>query len=156
GVRIAAFHSYKGGVGRTLHAIALADAVARKGGRVLLIDADLEAPGITWMLAGHGKRVDFSYEDFLALLHASADGRPDEAVSLGAAYLPNQAFDNVIVMPTRRSLADIAPPTIEPTDLLTADRPIYYLTESLAELAAALHASTVLIDLRAGGSELSA
>jgi len=156
GVRIAAFHSYKGGVGRTLHAIALADAVARKGGRVLLIDADLEAPGITWMLAGHGKRVDFSYEDFLALLHASADGRPDEAVSLGAAYLPNQAFDNVIVMPTRRSLADIAPPKIEPTDLLTADRPIYYLTESLAELAAALHASTVLIDLRAGGSELSA
>ena len=75
-------------MGRTLHAIALADAVAREGGRVLLIDADLEAPGITWMFAGHGKRVDFSYEDFLALLHASADGRPDEAVSLGAAYLP--------------------------------------------------------------------
>ncbi|TQM73425.1 KGGVGR-motif variant AAA ATPase [Thermopolyspora flexuosa] len=156
GVRMAAFHSYKGGVGRTLHAIALADAVARKGGRVLLIDADLEAPGITWMLTGHGKRVDFSYEDFLALLHASDDGRPDEAVSLGAAYLPNQTFDNVIVMPTRRSLADIAPPKIEPTDLLTADRSIYYLTESLAELAAALNASTVLIDLRAGGSELSA
>lgn len=156
GVRIAAFHSYKGGVGRTLHAIALADAVARKGGRVLLIDADLEAPGITWMFTGHGKRVDFGYEDFLALLHASGDGRPDEAVSLGSAYLPNQTFDDVIVMPTRRSLADIAPPKIEPTDLLTADRSIYHLTESLAELAAALHASTVLVDLRAGGSELSA
>ena len=156
GVRMAAFHSYKGGVGRTLHAIALADAVASRGGRVLLIDADLEAPGITWMFTGHGKRVDFSYEDFLALLHASDDGRPDEAVSLGAAYLPNQTFDNVIVMPTRRSIADIAPPKIDPTDLLTADRPIYYLTESLAELAAALGASTVLVDLRAGGSELSA
>ncbi|MEV4751980.1 aldo/keto reductase [Streptosporangium sp. NPDC049248] len=36
-------------------------------------------------------------EDFLALLHSSEDGRPDDAVKLGAAYLPNQMIDNVIV-----------------------------------------------------------
>ncbi|MFD0655805.1 MinD/ParA family ATP-binding protein [Thermocatellispora tengchongensis] len=156
GVRIAAMHSFKGGVGRTLHAVALADGIAQRGGRVLLVDADLEAPGITWMFTSHGRRVDFSYEDFLALLHSSEDGRPTEAVTLGAAYLPNQAIDGVIVMPTRRSLRDIAPPRLEPTDLLTPGRSIYYLTESLAELAERLGASTVLLDLRAGGSELSA
>ncbi|WP_433243488.1 KGGVGR-motif variant AAA ATPase [Streptosporangium sp. CA-135522] len=155
-VRIAALHSFKGGVGRTLHGVALADAVAQRGNRVLLVDADLEAPGITWMFGAHGRRVDFGYEDFLALLHSSEDGRPGDAVTLGAAYLPNQMIGNVIVMPTRRSLQDIAPPRLEPTDLLTPDRSIYYLTESLAELADRLGAQTVLIDLRAGSSELAA
>ncbi|MEU9886858.1 AAA family ATPase [Sphaerisporangium sp. NPDC051011] len=155
-VRIAALHSFKGGVGRTLHGVALADAIAQRGGRVLLVDADLEAPGITWMFTARGRRVDFGYEDFLALLHSSEDGRPDDAITLGAAYLPNQAFDNVVVMPTRRSRLDIAPPRLEPTDLLTPDRSMYYLTESFAELACRLEAQTVLIDLRAGSSELAA
>ncbi|GHH70158.1 hypothetical protein GCM10017673_21580 [Streptosporangium violaceochromogenes] len=155
-VRIAAMHSFKGGVGRTLHGVALADALAQRGDRVLLVDADLEAPGITWMFGMNGRRVDFGYEDFLALLHSSDNGRPDDAVTLGAAYLPNQMIDNVIVMPTRRSLLDIAPPRLEPTDLLTPDRSPYYLTNSLAELAHRLGAQTVLIDLRAGGSELAA
>ncbi len=156
GVRIAALHSFKGGVGRTLHGVALADAVAQRGERVLLVDADLEAPGITWMFSAQSRRVDFGYEDFLALLHSSDDGRPDDAVRLGAAYLPNQMIGDVIVMPTRRSLLDIAPPRLEPIDLLTPDRSIYYLTESLAELAYRLGARTVLIDLRAGSSELAA
>ncbi|OPG13784.1 KGGVGR-motif variant AAA ATPase [Microbispora sp. GKU 823] len=155
-VRIAALHSFKGGVGRTLHGVALAEAIAQRGERVLLVDADLEAPGITWMFAAHGRRVDFAYEDFLSLLHSSEDGRPDDAVTLGSAYLPNQTIDNVIVMPTRRSLQDIAPPRIQPTDLLTPERSIYYLTESLGQLAHQLDARAVLIDLRAGGSELSA
>ncbi|SDQ68391.1 MinD-like ATPase involved in chromosome partitioning or flagellar assembly [Thermostaphylospora chromogena] len=155
-VRIAALHSFKGGVGRTLHGVALADALAQRGERVLLVDADLEAPGITWMFAAQGRRVDFSYEDFLALLHSSEDGRPHDAVTLGAAYLPNQALDGVIVMPARRSLLNIAPPRLEPTDLLTPDRSMYYLTESLAELAHQLGVRTVLIDLRAGSSELAA
>ncbi|WP_424536995.1 KGGVGR-motif variant AAA ATPase [Sphaerisporangium viridialbum] len=155
-VRVAAMHSFKGGVGRTLHGVALADAIAQRGDRVLLVDADLEAPGISWMFSAHGRRVDFGYEDFLALLHSSDDGRPDDAVKLGAAYLPNQMIGGVIVMPTRHSLWEIGPPRLEPTDLLTPDRSIYFLTESLAELADQLGARTVLIDLRAGSSELAA
>lgn len=156
GVQIAALHSFKGGVGRTLHGVALAQAVAQRGGKVLLVDADLEAPGITWMFVAQGRRIDFSYEDFLALLHSSEDGRPDDAVTLGAAYLPNQRAGNVIVLPTKRSLLDVAPPRLEPVDLLTPGRSIYFLTESLAELAVRLDARTVLVDLRAGTSELTA
>ena len=147
--------SFNGGVGRTLHGVALADAIARRGDRVLLVDADLEAPGITWMFSTHSRRVDFSYEDFLALLHSSEDGLPDDAVKLGTAYLPNEMVDNVIAMPVRRSLRDIAPPRLEPTDLLTPGWSIYYLTESLARLADRLD-RTVLIDLPAGSSELTA
>jgi AAA domain len=46
---VIAFHSFKGGVGRTTHAIALAFALQRKAQQpILLIDADLEAPGLTF------------------------------------------------------------------------------------------------------------
>ena len=48
-VAVAAFHSFKGGVGRTLHCVATARALAQAGVRVLLVGGDLEAPGITWM-----------------------------------------------------------------------------------------------------------
>lgn len=156
GVNIIAFHSFKGGVGRTIHAVALAHAAADRGHRVLLVDADLEAPGITWMLSESGKRLDYAYEDFLALLHESQDGQPREAVRLGAAYLSNQTISGVTLLPARRSPERVIPPSIEPADLLTADRPAYYLTDSIAALASSIRADTVIVDLRAGGSELSA
>lgn len=155
-VTVAAFHSFKGGVGRTLHAVALAEAIADRGERVLLVDGDLEAPGLTWMFAGSGKRIDFAYEDFLALAHSSTDGSPTEAVRLGAAYLPNQTLGNVVLLPARRHLDSIAPPRIQPQDLATANRSRYFLTESLVALAVAVGARAVLIDLRAGNSELAA
>ncbi|MEU8178832.1 hypothetical protein AB0C14_38710 [Microbispora hainanensis] len=156
GIQIAALHSFKGGVGRTLHGVALADAIAQRDNPVLLVDADLEAPGISWMFSAKNRRVDFSYEDFLALLHSSLDGRPQDAVTLGAAYLPNQLLGKIFVLPTRRSLRESVPPRLEPVDLLTPERSMYFVTESLAELAARIGARTVLVDLRAGSSELAA
>ena len=69
---IVVFHSYKGGVGRTLSLISLAREISEIYGRqkkVLVIDADLEAPGLTWML-GRGKSNEkISYFDVLELLH---------------------------------------------------------------------------------------
>jgi CobQ/CobB/MinD/ParA nucleotide binding domain len=44
--RIAAFYSYKGGVGRSLALANTGVALAAKGFKVLLIDLDLEAPGL--------------------------------------------------------------------------------------------------------------
>ncbi|GGL21689.1 hypothetical protein Sme01_63460 [Sphaerisporangium melleum] len=43
---IVTFYSYKGGVGRTMALANLADLLARSGLRVLMIDFDLEAPGL--------------------------------------------------------------------------------------------------------------
>lgn len=154
-VNVVALHSYKGGVGRTLHGIALALAAA-KHQKVLLVDADLEAPGISWLFEKEGKRTDFAYEDFLALLHGSPDDSADEAIRIAASYLPNQSLSRVVVMPARRDLNRITPPRIEPADLLTPGRDPYYLTNSLANLAVAVGAGTVIVDLRAGMSELSA
>ncbi len=156
GVAICAFHSFKGGVGRTLHCVAVARRLAARGARVLLVDGDLEAPGITWMLEAQGTRIDFSWEDFLALVHGANDGRYTDALSLGRKFLTNQELDDVVVMPSKRDHERIAPPRITPTDLLTADRSPYVVTETLAQLAHQLHVEVVLVDLRAGISELSA
>ncbi|WP_448319026.1 KGGVGR-motif variant AAA ATPase [Streptomyces sp. CO7] len=161
GRQVIAFHSFKGGVGRTLHAVALADLLASRGQHVLLVDADLEAPGITWMYQAQGGRCDIAYDDVLALLHASPDGDPTEAVQIAAAYLPNQEVSRhagegrVTILPSSRRTA-LGPPRIGPSDLLTEDRSPYFLTESLAALAVAAEADVVVLDLRAGASELSA
>ncbi|WP_234438411.1 KGGVGR-motif variant AAA ATPase [Streptomyces sp. NRRL S-340] len=160
-VQILAFHSFKGGVGRTVHAVAMADTIARRGGSVLLVDSDLEAPGITWMHRAQGGQLDFSYEDLLALLQGSEDGGWSPAVDIAAAYLPNQQVGRfvsggrVTVVPTSRR-QQLGPPRIEPADLLTPGRSPYFLTEALAALAVRTGADTVVVDLRAGASELSA
>ncbi|WP_017579524.1 KGGVGR-motif variant AAA ATPase [Nocardiopsis valliformis] len=159
--QITAFHSFKGGVGRTLHAVALADLLASQGQHVLLIDADLEAPGITWMYQAQGGRCDIAYEDLLALLHSSKQGDPTNAVKIASAYLPNQGVSRysgtgrVTVLPASRR-SRLGPPQISPSDLLTEDRSPYFLSESLAALAIAAEVDTIILDLRAGASELSA
>ena len=49
------FYSYKGGVGRTMALANVATLLATWGKSVLVIDWDLEAPGIEHFLAqGHG------------------------------------------------------------------------------------------------------
>ncbi|WP_330289088.1 ParA family protein [Streptomyces sp. NBC_00576] len=159
-VQVIAFHSFKGGVGRTVHAVALADQLARQGRRVLLIDADLEAPGITWMHQAQGGTSDISYEDVLALLHGTDDGGTASVTEIVRDYLAGQFVvgtgpGRLAILPaTRRSR--LGPPRVEPVDLLTHDRSAYFLTESLAEVASAAELDTVIIDLRAGASELSA
>lgn len=159
-VKVCAFHSYKGGVGRTLHSMALARVLAsneNSSQRVLLVDADLEAPGITWMFAAEQNEIDFSFEDYLALLHGSVDGTPTEAIALARHYLENQDLGGIVVLPARRDVDRVSPPPITPIDLLhESSRDKYYLTDSLAELACAVGADVVIIDLRAGTSELSA
>lgn len=158
GVRICAFHSFKGGVGRTLHCVALARELARRGdsqSRVLLVDADMEAPGISWMVAAEGNRLDIALDDFVALLHGSTDGGT-EAIELARKFLLNQERDGVVVLPTTRDPSRVRPPRIAPVDLLTPNRPPYLLTEKLAELARAVGAGAVVVDLRAGTSELNA
>ncbi|MEV8322681.1 AAA family ATPase [Kitasatospora sp. NPDC056731] len=160
-VQIMAFHSFKGGVGRTVHAVAVADRLARSGGKVLLIDADLEAPGITWMHKEQGGQCDFTYEDFITLLQGGENNDSKAAVDIAAAYLPNQqaghyaSGGSVTVMPSSRRVT-LAPPRIEPADLLSPGRSAYFVTEALAALGARLGADTVVVDLRAGASELSA
>lgn len=53
--RIITFYSYKGGVGRTFALANIAVLLAKRGKRVLLMDWDLEAPGLHRYFKGYGK-----------------------------------------------------------------------------------------------------
>ena len=57
GVPVIAFHSYKGGVGRTLSLLAFVKAWSslkdlKNPKKLLIVDADIEAQGITWLTTG--------------------------------------------------------------------------------------------------------
>jgi hypothetical protein len=84
---VVAFYSYKGGVGRTLHLAALAKALSEhtrsERPRLLLVDADMEAPGLTWWMQRRGP-AEISLLDYLALAHYETDPGFRGAVELAA------------------------------------------------------------------------
>lgn len=59
------FYSYKGGVGRTTALIQTAFQLARQGKRVVLVDMDVEAPGLQALLPPTDKLVDEGLIDYL-------------------------------------------------------------------------------------------
>ena len=73
--KVIAFYSFKGGVGRTLHlaaylfALLEASKEANQKINVLVIDADLEAPGLTYWDRAEKQRAAVSFIDFLEAYH---------------------------------------------------------------------------------------
>ena len=65
--RTVVFHSFKGGVGRTTSLAAYALSHARQGERVVVVDLDLDAPGIGGLLDsdGEGTTAHWGVVDFL-------------------------------------------------------------------------------------------
>jgi len=149
---IIATHSFKGGVGRTLHALALASALEDrdKTSRILLIDADFEAPGITWLISDPG----IAFVDVLNLIHSSAD--PYSVIPTIARDIDNQRFGNIYFLPAFRNDNQLRSLEIKPEHIFRfADNP-FIISDFTAKLAQELNVDYVIIDLRAGISELSA
>jgi len=152
-----AFHSFKGGVGRTLHAIALAQAIsAEASNSVLLVDADLEAPGITWLLEKRLPSPPVSFADFLALVHGDPDPKALGSIALVASRLQDASLNGIYVLPAFRSARMFPTLDIRPEHLLQGRDHPYVLVNLLSSLGRALGVAAVVIDLRAGLSELAA
>ena len=63
---IVAFYSFKGGVGRSTALAATALHLAAAGERVAVLDFDLDAPGVGWLLAGNdGATAPWGIADYL-------------------------------------------------------------------------------------------
>ncbi len=154
--RIYAFHSFKGGVGRTMHAMALANLAAKRGRRALLVDADFEAPGITWMLETRLPAPPLSFADLLALAHGDTSEDLTNTVSLAAKQLRSALVDGVYVVPAFRPAQSLAALEIRPEHLVGGHADPFILTKLLSDLGRALGADIIVVDLRAGFSELSA
>jgi len=80
------FYSFKGGVGRTTALISCAWQLAEKGKSVVVVDLDLEAPGLASLLGAGLQRgvVDFLM-DHIAADRAVLDGMASPASELGEA-----------------------------------------------------------------------
>lgn len=152
---VVAFHSFKGGVGRTLHALLLAHALTRHG-PVLLVDGDLEAPGLSWLLADRVTEPPISYTDLLALIQGATDDELDSVIRLSVDRLQNLRLGDIFVLPAFRTAGAPQEIRVSPADLVNRDRDPYVLSRILSTIATRLGATAALLDLRAGLSELSA
>ena len=164
GPQLIAFHSFKGGVGRTtalmtyvtarLHPKNASDAV-----KVLVVDADLEAPGVTFWL-DETNRPQVSFVQFLEAMHyppvstdASLDFFVDELkkTSLNVDGSQRELF----VLPAALDLTEIQDMPVQPSHLARNPSNPWVLTDHLHTLGKRLGVDAVFIDLRAGLSELS-
>ena len=154
---IVAFHSFKGGVGRTLLAVALAQALTEKRqgkSRVLLVDGDFEAPGIAQLVRPRFPSPSISFADFLALVHGDSDPRASESIQLAAEQAKHSFLEGIYVLPAFRSQSQYDSLQIKPEHLSQGNN-AFIVTDTLAQLGKSLDVQAVIVDLRAGLSELS-
>lgn len=165
GKPIIAFHSYKGGVGRTLALISLARQISEAYGnqkKVLIIDADLEAPGLTWMLGQGMSNEKISYFDVLGLLHFNEmnDSFVEHVAKLVESNVIKVITERLEVehyfLPVYREKSQMMNIYSSPERIMAVQKNKYVITEFLSRLGKALGTDLVLIDLRAGITEFSA
>jgi len=160
-----AFYSFKGGVGRTLHSISLVKALSELESpqKVLIVDADLEAPGITWWAKEKFGSLDMSFIDFLALAHYDKSIDYVEALKITAENLQRQmlAFETRktkvehFFLPAFREVDQLMRMPILPENLCWESGKEWLIPELLFKLGKELGVDAVVVDLRAGFSELS-
>jgi len=150
-----AFHSFKGGVGRTTHALAIATMLADRGARILLVDADMEAPGISWLLASRFPVPAISLADVLALAHGDSTADYQGTIDLAVQELRKLHEGNYFFLPAFRSISQFEDLEIRPEHLLQGAVNPFVLSNLLHEIGKGLGVDYILVDLRAGLSELA-
>jgi MinD-like ATPase involved in chromosome partitioning or flagellar assembly len=143
--------SVKGGTGRTTTATAFALRWASVSDKpVLLVDGDLEAPGISYLFQSYAGTPKISLEDVITLAHGEEDANAAEAVSFAAERLRDHVIPgNLIILPLRRNIDELASSAIRPEHLATHDRP-FALADILSNIAGKLGCCGVVVDVRAG------
>ena len=162
---IIAFHSYKGGVGRTLSLLAFAKAWSANSpeDKLLLIDSDIEAPGITWLLnQEHSEGDVFSYLDLMEFIQASLldEEKLEQIIDMIASTTmkidTGERMIEHFVMPTYRYQEQLLDIYSNPESIARGYKNRYLLAEVLSDIGERLGVSAILVDLRAGVSEFSA
>ena len=163
GSRILAFHSYKGGVGRTLSLVSLLRECTAEypDKRILVIDADMEAPGLTWMLEDRGA-APISYLDILSLIHYKSNMKKaiPKIVDMIRTSVVMVSTDREgreqFFVPVCRNQSQMLEVSSISEHILNSKDNKYVITETLSEIGAVLGAEIILIDLHAGITEYSA
>lgn len=162
GVKMIAFHSYKGGVGRTLSLTAFLRQCTEKypDKKILVLDADVEAPGLTWMTEAGYRRI--SYLDILSIMNYEqiTDQMLEKLCDLVKTSTVSVSTDQKIIdqyfIPVYREKEQNMNVGSKPEQVLMTQENKFYITETIAKIARKLGVNLVLIDLRAGITEYSA
>lgn len=152
-----AFHSVKGGVGRTTTAITLARNLTRSINKpILLVDADFEAPGLSYLFASRKPESAISFEDMLALIHSDPNEDLSRTVEFISGRLAEQRVGELFVMPVKRTTNALAAFAIRPEHIVSAriGQP-FIIVDILRDIATKLGCGAVVIDLRAGLVEIA-
>lgn len=164
-VPVIAFHSYKGGVGRTLSLLAFVRELTelyQGEKKVLVIDGDVEAPGLTWMVQEQNNGSVISYLDILSLIHNHSDRdelleKIKRAAELSVMDVESESVSaQHFFLPTYREQEQLLNIYASPEQVLFSSENKFLLPEFFSDLGKKLGADAVLIDLRAGISEYSA
>ncbi len=163
GAQVIAFHSYKGGVGRTLSLLAFAKAWAAKQpqgkNKILIVDSDIEAPGLTW-LQNEEKEQHYSYLDLLETIQNNKFEKQAqyivEQIKESTIQISTEKFNiEQYFLPTYRYKEQLFDIYSKPENIVTSVQGEYIIPEVLSMLGKMLGVDAVLVDLRAGISEYS-
>ena len=165
GVPVTAFHSYKGGVGRTLSLVTFVRNMIQEfqdSKKVLIVDGDIEAPGLTWLGQEQNGSVSISYLDILSIIGAKGDD--DEVIENISHEIGNSLLtfhtDKVEIsqyfLPTYRKEEQLFDIYANPERIMAGANNKYIIVDVLSKLGVKLGVDMVLVDLRAGISEYSA
>jgi hypothetical protein len=159
------FASLKGGVGRSTALTVTAADLARRGRNLLVIDLDLEAPGLGHLLLEDGRLPDYGVIDFLVEDGVGGVGSDILRRFVGTSQLTASSGGVVDVMPAigRRSqaspeniLAKLSRAMIEDiteTGTMSVGQQVSSMIDRIVALGSY---DAVLIDSRAGLAELAA
>ena len=164
GPRLVSFYSFKGGVGRTLHLTAFLFALLDRAKdlglptTVLVIDADLEAPGLTYWNRRQKQQPSVSFLEFLELYQYSPPDL-DEMFSLFAREVKKapktEGRSTWYFLPACLNDLQLLDTPVLPEHLARNSNDAWECGDSIYRLGQAIGADYVLLDLRAGLSEVS-
>lgn len=163
GPELVSFHSFKGGVSRTTTLMTYVTACLRDTNpglkKILVIDADLEAPGVSFWL-DDSNRPSVSFVQLLEALHYPPAGI-DKSLDFFAEQLRKTSISvlglerELFILPAALELTEIQDMPVTPEHLARNVSNPWQLSDHLHALGRRLGVDAVFIDLRAGLSELA-
>lgn len=161
---IIAFYSFKGGVGRTLHLAAYVLALLERARevnqevKILVIDSDLEAPGLTYWQAHEKQQATLSFIDFLEIYQYPTTSL-ENVFSVVAQEIKKTAKQEnrstLYFLPAFLEEEDMLDTPILPENLVRNPQGTWEVGNVIHRLGKALEVDYIFVDLRAGLSEIS-
>ena len=161
---LVAFYSFKGGVGRTIHLASHLFALLeyareiKKSITVLVIDADLEAPGLTYWDRAEKQQPLVSFIDFLEAYHYSSLPINETLDLFTKEVRKTPKYDGqstFYFLPACLDDSQLLDTPILPENLTRSPGSVWSFGDAIYQLGEALDADYILVDLRAGLSEIS-